>query len=70
MHIPIPRQWLGKQARNKYPSNNRVDPLLGNTGNTHTTIEEVLQEVFSAWVHTMPIAKQRLSKHIPVNTQQ
>jgi hypothetical protein len=27
---------LGKQARNKYSSNNRVDPLLGNAHNTRT----------------------------------
>jgi hypothetical protein len=28
--ISIARQRLGKQARNKYSTNNRVDPLLGN----------------------------------------
>jgi hypothetical protein len=35
-HIPIVRQRLGKQARNKYATSNRVDPLLYNVRNTPT----------------------------------
>jgi hypothetical protein len=33
---PIAREQLGKQARNKYATNNRVDPFLGNALNTRT----------------------------------
>jgi hypothetical protein len=36
----------------------------------HATIEQVLQEVFSLWVRAMPIAKQKLGKHVPTNMQQ
>jgi hypothetical protein len=32
--IPIARQRLDKQARNKYATNNRVFPLLGNARDT------------------------------------
>jgi hypothetical protein len=35
---------------------------------TQATIEDVLQEVFSVWVRAVPIAKQRVSKHIPKDT--
>jgi hypothetical protein len=34
--MPITRQRLGKIARNKYATNSRVDPLLGNTSSTRT----------------------------------
>jgi hypothetical protein len=37
-HIPIARQRLCKQARNKYATNNRVGPLLGNVRNNRTGI--------------------------------
>jgi hypothetical protein len=39
---------------------------------THATIEQMLQEVFSIRVRAMPIAKQRLDKHLPTtkNTKQ
>jgi hypothetical protein len=33
---PIARQRLGTQARKKYATNNRIDPLLGNARNTRT----------------------------------
>jgi hypothetical protein len=33
---PIARERLSEQARNKYLTNNRVDPLLGNARNTRT----------------------------------
>jgi hypothetical protein len=36
----------------------------------HATIEQMLHDVFSMWVRAMPIAKQRLSKHVPTNMQQ
>jgi hypothetical protein len=62
---PVARQRLGKQARNKYTTNNRVDPLLGNTRNNRTGVAE---GVFCVGSH-IPIAKQRLSKHVPANTQ-
>jgi hypothetical protein len=44
----IARKRLGKQARNKYTTNNRADPLLmQRLQYTHATTEQVLQEVFS-----------------------
>jgi hypothetical protein len=33
---PIGRERFGKQARNKYATNNRVNPFLGNTCRTRT----------------------------------
>jgi hypothetical protein len=40
MHIvtckPIARERLGKQACNKYATNNKVDPFPGNARNTRT----------------------------------
>jgi hypothetical protein len=33
---PTARERLGKQARNKYSTNNRVNPFLGNARNAHT----------------------------------
>jgi hypothetical protein len=33
---PIAKERLVKQVRNKYATNNRVDPLLGNARNAHT----------------------------------
>jgi hypothetical protein len=61
-HIPIVRQRLGKQARNKYATNNRLDPLLGNARSTrtHATTEQVLQEVFLVRV-TLRLAVYRQS---------
>jgi hypothetical protein len=35
-HKPVARQRFGKQARNKYVTNNSVDPLQGNARNTLT----------------------------------
>jgi hypothetical protein len=35
-HRPIARQRLGKQAHNKYATNNRIDPFLRNVRNTRT----------------------------------
>jgi hypothetical protein len=35
-HIPIARQRLSKEARDKYAKNNKVDPLLGNASNKRT----------------------------------
>jgi hypothetical protein len=32
----IAKERLGKQVRNKYVTNNRVDPFLGNAHNTRT----------------------------------
>jgi hypothetical protein len=32
----IARERLGKQARNKYTTNKRMDPFLGNARNTRT----------------------------------
>jgi hypothetical protein len=33
---PIAKERLGKEAHNKYATNNRVDPFLGNAHNTRT----------------------------------
>jgi hypothetical protein len=43
MHITFARKRIGKQARNKYATNNRVDPLLGNA---HNNITYVARDVF------------------------
>jgi hypothetical protein len=56
---PTVRERLGKQVRNRYSTNNRVDPSWQRPQYTHATIEQVLQEEFSVWVRAIPIARQR-----------
>jgi hypothetical protein len=63
---PIARQRLGKQARNKYA----IPIARQRPQYTHATIEHMLEKVSSMRVRAMPIAKQRLSKNFPTNTQQ
>jgi hypothetical protein len=38
---PIVRERFGKQTRNKYGTNNRVDPFVGNTRNNKTCARDV-----------------------------
>jgi hypothetical protein len=53
---PIARERLGKQARNKYSTKNRVDPFLGNARNNRTG---VARSVFCVGSH-ISIARQRI----------
>jgi hypothetical protein len=42
----IAEEQFGKQARNKYATNNGVDPSISEARNTHATITPVLQVMF------------------------
>jgi hypothetical protein len=53
---PLARERLGKQAHNKYASNKRVDPFLGNARNNRTG---VAGGVFYVSSH-ISIARQRM----------
>jgi hypothetical protein len=53
---PIAREPLGKQARNKYATNNKVDPFLGNARNNRTA---VARHLFYVGSH-ISIARQRM----------
>jgi hypothetical protein len=57
---PIARERLGKQARNKYATNNRVDPLLGNPRNTRTQQQNRLAKGVFYVSSQISIARQRM----------
>jgi hypothetical protein len=57
----VARERLGKQARNKYATNNRLDPFLGKARNKRTGVARGVLYVCSH----IPIAKQRFGKRIP-----
>jgi hypothetical protein len=58
---PIARERLGKQARNKYSTNNVVDPFLGNARNARNNRTGVARSVFCVGSHISIASKRTCS---------